>query len=279
MRFGIKTNPEATTFPALLAMWRRADEIESIESAWVYDHFYPIHSDPNGPCMESWVVLTALAQATERVRIGSMVNGMPYRHPAVTANMAAALDIVSEGRLELGLGAGWNEQEAGAYGISLGATLTERMDMFDEAVEAIVRLLSDEETTFHGEHVSLTSARNEPKGPQRPHPPIVIGAMGERRTLRTAARWADHWNAPTGDPEVFAAKSAVLDRHCADLGRDPDEILRSVMIRFEPGDLHTLRAQAEALAAAGAQKAIVIMPTPHDPAHVDVVGELAASMG
>jgi F420-dependent oxidoreductase-like protein len=278
MRFGIKTNPEATTFPALLAMWRRADELEAIESAWVFDHFYPIHSDPNGPCMESWVVLSALAQATERVRIGSMVNGMPYRHPAVTANMAAALDIVSEGRLELGLGAGWNEQEAGAYGISLGASLRERMDMFDEAVEAIVGLLSQEETTLHGEHVVLTNARNEPKGPQRPHPPIVIGGMGERRTLRIAARWADHWNAPTGDPEVFAAKSAVLDRHCADLGRDPSEILRSVMLRFDPDDVDGLADHVVALAAAGAEKAIFILPTPHDPAHVDLVADLASSM-
>jgi len=278
MKFGIKTNTQETTWPDMLAMWRRADAIEAIESAWVFDHFYPIQSDPNGPCLEGWTVLTALAHDTNRLRVGSMVNGMPYRHPAVTANMAAALDIISEGRLELGLGAGWYELEADAYGINLGATVGERMDMFDEGVAAVVGLLSQEETTLAGEHVQLSSARNEPKGPQRPHPPIVIGGKGEKRTLRTVARWADHWNTTRLTPEEWAHKRGVLEQHCADVGRDYSEILRSMVFRFDPDDMGELRDRIEMFAELGVQKAVIKMQTPHDVRHVDLVGVLAESM-
>ena len=278
MKFGIKTNPQETTWPDLLAMWRRADAIEAIESAWVFDHFYPIQSDPNGPCMEGWTVLSALAHDTQRLRVGSMVNGMPYRHPAVTANMAAAVDIISEGRLELGLGAGWYELEADAYGIDLGASVGERMDMFDEGVEAVVGLLSQEETTLAGKHVQLTNARNEPKGPQRPHPPIVIGGKGEKRTLRTVARWADHWNTTRLLPEEWAHKRSVLEQHCAVVGRDYSQILRSMVFRFDPDDIDELRDRIEMFGELGVQKAVIKMQTPHETRHVDLIGDLAESM-
>ena len=105
----------------MLAVWQAADEIDVYESGWTFDHFYPIFSDSTGPCLEGWTTLTALAQATERLRLGTLVTGIHYRHPAVLANMAAALDIISNGRLELGIGAGWNEEESGAYGIELGS--------------------------------------------------------------------------------------------------------------------------------------------------------------
>lgn len=278
MKFGIKTNPQETTWPDLLAMWRRADAIEAIESAWVFDHFYPIQSDPNGPCLEGWTVLSALAHDTKRLRVGSMVNGMPYRHPAVTANMAAAVDIISEGRLELGLGAGWNELEADAYGIDLGASVGERMDMFDEGVEAVVGLLSQEETTLDGKHVKLINARNEPKGPQRPHPPIVIGGKGEKRTLRTVARWADHWNTTRLLPEEWAHKRSVLEQHCADVGTDYSRILRSMVFRFDPDDIGELRGRIEIFAELGVQKAVVKMQTPHETRHIDLIGDLAEAM-
>ena len=150
MRFGFKTNPQDTTWADMLAVWRAADEIELFEQGWTFDHFYPIFSDSTGPCMEGWVTLTALAQATRRLRVGCMVTGMVYRHPAILANMAATLDIVSDGRLELGLGAAWNQEECDAYGIDLGS-IRERMDRFDEGVEVIVRLLSDTTTTFAGD--------------------------------------------------------------------------------------------------------------------------------
>ena len=136
MRFGIKTSPQDTTWADMLAVWQAADEIELFESAWTFDHFYPIFTDDDRrrPAWRAGSPPAALAQATRRLRVGVLVTGMPYRHPAVLANMAATLDIVSGGRLELGIGAGWNEVEAKAYGIDLHATLTERFDAFDEGV-------------------------------------------------------------------------------------------------------------------------------------------------
>jgi len=187
MRFAIKTAPQHTSWPDMLAVWQAADQIELFESGWTFDHFYPIFSDSTGPCLEGWTVTTALAQATRRIRVGVLVTGIVYRHPAILANMAAALDVVSNGRLELGLGAGWNEQECEAYGIELG-TLTERFDRFDEALEVIVSLLTRPTTDFKGEYFTLADARCEPKAIQRPHPPVCIGGTGERRTLRSVAR-------------------------------------------------------------------------------------------
>jgi len=159
VRFGFKTSPQHTTWQAMLDVWRAADDIELYESGWNFDHFYPIFSDDShGPCLEGWSTLTALAQATSRIRVGVLVTGLPYRHPAVLANMAATVDIISNGRLELGVGAGWNDEEASAYGISLGATLTERFDMFDEALEVIVSLLTNEVSNVSGQHFTLTDS-------------------------------------------------------------------------------------------------------------------------
>jgi len=279
MNIGIKTNPQHTTWDAMLATWQRADGNESITSAWVFDHFYPIHTMTDGPCFEGWTSLAALAQATNRLQVGTMVNGMPYRHPAVTANMAATLDTISGGRFQLGLGAGWNQEEADAYGISLGDSLTERFDMFDEGVEIIVSMLSNEHTSFDGEYFQLSDARNEPKGPQRPHPPIVIGGGGERRTLRTVARWANHWNSPPVGLDTWAHKRSVLDQHCANLGRDSSEILCSYMVRFTPDlDAEAIRAEMKSLADAGVGTFIFNLPSPHNPDHVDEVAKLVAPL-
>src|SRR6202167_1547256 len=151
MRYAFKTAPQHTTWDAMLDVWRAADQIDVFESGWTFDHFYPIFSDPTGPCLEGWVTIAALAQATTRLRLGTLVTGIPYRHPAVLANMAAPLDIVSGGRLELGVGAGWNEEESGAYGIDLG-TPKERSDRFEEACEVIVGLFTQETTTFKRRH-------------------------------------------------------------------------------------------------------------------------------
>src|SRR6202035_4421990 len=130
---------------------------------------YPIFSDSTGPCLEGWTTLTALAQATKRLRLGTLVTGIHYRHPAVLANMAAALDVISDGRLELGIGAGWNEEESGAYGIELGSP-RERSDRFEEACEVLVGLLGPEATTsFTGRYYRLTDAPWAPKPIQRPH--------------------------------------------------------------------------------------------------------------
>ncbi|MBE1493265.1 F420-dependent oxidoreductase-like protein [Amycolatopsis lexingtonensis] len=266
MRFAIKTSPQNTEWADMLAVWQAADEIELFESGWTFDHFYPIFSDSTGPCLEGWVTLTALAQATKRLRVGTLVSGIHYRHPALLANMAATLDIVSGGRLEIGIGAGWNEEESGAYGMQLG-TVKERSDRFEEACEVLVGLLTQETTTFRGEHYQLKDARCEPKAVQTPHPPICIGGSGEKRTLRTTAKYAQHWNFVGGTPEEFARKRDVLHAHCADIGRDPGEIMLSSHVRLGPdGDYAKVAAEAEALGEVGLDLAIVYLPPPHTPA-------------
>ena len=279
MRFAFKTSPQNTTWADMLAVWQAADEIDVFESGWTFDHFYPIFSDPTGPCLEGWVTLTALAQATRRLRVGVMVTGVHYRHPAVLANMASALDIISGGRLELGIGAGWNEEESGAYGIELGS-IRERFDRFEEACQVLTGLLSQESTTFHGRYYQLTDARNEPKGPQQPHPPICIGGSGEKRTLPLTARYADHWNFVCGTPAEFAHKRDVLAARCADIGRDPAEITLSAHVRME-ADLDCAKAVEDALAlgAEGLDLAIVYLPTPHNPAVVEQLAQAIRDVG
>jgi F420-dependent oxidoreductase-like protein len=286
MRFAFKISQQDTTWPDMLAVWREADQIEIFESGWTFYHFYPIFSDSTGPCMEGWTTLTALAQATNRLRLGTLVTGIHYRHPAVLANMAATLDIVSEGRLELGIGAGWNEEESGAYGIELGNP-RQRSDRFEEACEVITGLLSQQTTTFTGKHYQLTDARCEPKGPQRPHPPICIGGNGEKRTLRTAARFAQHWNFLGGRPEEaartteqFARKRDVLHAHCADLGRDPKEItLSSHVLLGTNGDPGPVVDQIAALGEQGLDLAIVYLPPPHDPRVLPPLAEALGQLG
>jgi len=279
VRFAFKTSPQNTTWADMLAVWQAADEIDVFESGWTFDHFYPIFSDPTGPCLEGWVTLTALAQATRRLRVGVMVTGVHYRHPAVLANMASALDIISGGRLELGIGAGWNEEESGAYGIELGS-IRERFDRFEEACQVLTGLLSQESTTFHGRYYQLTDARNEPKGPQQPHPPICIGGSGEKRTLPLTARYADHWNFVGGTPAEFAHKRDVLAARCADIGRDPAEITLSAHVRME-ADLDCAKAVEDALAlgAEGLDLAIVYLPTPHNPAVVEQLAQAIRDVG
>ncbi|WP_020496565.1 LLM class F420-dependent oxidoreductase [Sciscionella marina] len=279
MRFAFKTSPQNTTWSDLLAVWQAADDIEIFESGWNFDHFYPIFSDPTGPCLEGWVTLTALAQATKRLRFGTLVTGIHYRHPAVLANMAATLDIVSNGRLELGIGAGWNEEESGAYGMELG-TAKQRSDRFEEGCEVLVGLLTKETTTFQGEYYQLTEARSEPKGIQRPHPPICIGGNGEKRTLRTTAKYAQHWNYLGASPEEFARKREVLHQHCAELGRDPKEITLSSHVRLgEDDDFAKVAADAAALGEQGLDLAIIYLPPPHRPAILEPLAEELAKLG
>ena len=231
MEIGIKVAPHHVEWKTLLQVAEVADEAEVFYQFWNFDHFYPINSDTNGPCLEAWVTLTGIAQATSRIRIGCMVNGVHYRHPAVLANMASALDIVSEARFELGLGAGWNELESGAYGIELGS-LKERFDRFDEALTIVTSLLTQEETSFTGEYFTLKDARNEPKGPQQPLP-ICIGGTGEKRTLRSVARYASHWNLPICEDQMFKQKYDVLKQHCEKAGTDIEDIKVSTHVFIE----------------------------------------------
>ncbi len=265
MKLAFKTMPQNIEWSVMLETWQELDADPRYESAWIFDHFYPIYGGEEGPCLEAWVTLSALAQATERIRIGSMVNAAPYRHPGLCAAMASSLDIVSGGRLDLGLGAGWNEVEAGAYGISLA----ERFDRFEEYLECVVSLLSQPITDFQGRHYTLTNARNEPKGPQQPTPPIVIGGAGPRRTMPLVAKWADHWNFPGGEVAKFAEVKARLAECCDEIGRDPAEITTSTHLIYRAEDpIDNILTQAEQYKAAGLDLAILYPFTPIPPASV-----------
>ena len=250
IRLTFKTRPQQTTWPELLAMWLEAETLAAYDGGYLFDHFYPIYGDSTGPCFEGWTALAYLAGRTQRLRLGLMVTGHPYRHPAVLANMAATFDVVSGGRLDLGLGAGWNEEEARAYGIPL-LPWKQRFDQFDEACQVVHALLTRETTTFRGVHYQLENARCEPKPPQRPRPPFLIGGGGEKRTLRIAAKYADDWNFPGGTPEQFAHKVSVLHEHCRAVGRDPAEIALSTHVLAGP-DPEATAASAAGLVAAGA---------------------------
>jgi F420-dependent oxidoreductase-like protein len=251
-------------------VWLAADDIDVYSAGWNFDHFYPIlQADRTGPCFEGWTMLAALATITRRIRLGVMVTGNPYRHPAVLANMAASLDVISGGRLELGIGAGWNEEESTAYGIDL-PPLRERFDRFEEACTVLDLLLTQEMSSFSGHYYRLVDARCEPKPLQKPRPPLVIGGGGEKRTLRIAARFADQWNAPGASPEMLAHKIEVLHAHCDDVGRDPSEIEISVQVRAG-ADVTAVAAEAAALAGAGAQHVIVVFRAPFDASRLEPV--------
>ena len=217
-------------------------------------------------------MLAALAQATSRIRIGSMVNAMHFRHPAVTAKMAATLDIISGGRLDLGLGAGWNAEESDAYGIELG-TMKERLDRFEEGVEVIVRLLSQEVTNFEGRYYRITDARCEPKGIQRPHPPLLIGGSGRTRTLAIVAKWAQKWDSGFRSVAEWHETNDALAGHCEAIGRDPTEIFRTVHLSWEPGaDPSRLGDEAAAFGEAGLDQVIFNMQGPPSTAEVERLG-------
>ena len=234
-RHAIKTPPHHATWSEFLDVWKAADQIEVFESAWNWDHFYPLAEPYDGPNLEGWTMLGALAQATSRIRIGAMVNGMHHRHPAVTANMAATLDHLSDGRFELGMGAGWNFMESDAYGMPLG-TLKERSDRFEEGLEVIVSLLTQTTTNFTGEWFNLANAWCEPK-PVQARIPIVVGGKGRQRTLRTAARFADQWDMTfPSAPADWSELDAVLREHCDRVGRDESEITRSIHLGFADED-------------------------------------------
>lgn len=196
------------------------------DGIWFADHFMPNAADVSGPVGEAWTAVAALAAAVPRVRIGTLVAGNTYRHPAVLAKMAAGIDRISGGRFVLGLGAGWQENEHAAYGIPF-YTVGGRLRRLEEACQVIKGLFENERTTFSGRYYTLKEAPLEPKPVQRPLP-LLIGGGGEQKTLRIAARYANEWNV-WGTPEVLRHKGAILDQHCAEIGRNPAEIARSAV--------------------------------------------------
>jgi len=275
MKFDVKTRPEHITWAQMRELWVAADGIELFNAAWNWDHFYPLTGDLNGSNLEAWTTLAALADATQRIRIGVQVTGMIYRHPAVLANMAATVDVISNGRLELGIGAGWNEMETTAYGIDL-PPLKERFDQFDEGTQILIGLLRDEVTNFSGEHFTITDARCEPKPVQRPYPPITIGGNGPKRTLLATAKWAQQWNSITPTPEAWLASKAILLEHCAAVGRDPSEIECSVNVMVPPDhDLGPVLEKVAAYKEAGVD--IVLLNLPHG-APTSLLDDLASAV-
>lgn len=260
--FGIKTSPQHTTYDDMLRVWREADTISAFEHAWLFDHFMPLGSDPTGPCLEGWTLLAAFAAQTERLRVGLMVTGNTYRHPAVLANMGATVDIISRGRLDFGIGAGWNELEHTAYGIPLYSA-GERIRRFGEACEVIKRMWTEEAPDFDGRYYQLKGARCEPKPVQKPYPPFVIGGGGEQKTLRVVAQYADIWNFAGGPVDEFRRKCQILDEHCAAVGRDPAAITRSVQMRFDLANLDATRESARAFIGAGAAHIIFMLQPPY----------------
>ena len=261
LSWGIKTAPQHTTYEEMLRVWKEADAEPAFEHAWLFDHFAPINSDVNGPCFEGWTLLTAYAVETTRLRVGLMVVGNTYRHPAVLAKTAATVDVIAGGRLDLGLGAGWNEYEHASMGIPLYAP-AERIRRLDEACEMIKLLYSQPTTDFDGRYYQLQEARCEPKPVQRPHPPFVIGGGGEQLTLRVVAKHADVWNFAGGPVEQFAHKVGVLRGHCAAIGRDPGEIVLSVQERVDYADLGAAAKTMQGFVDAGATHLVLYLPQP-----------------
>ncbi|HET7846412.1 MAG TPA: LLM class flavin-dependent oxidoreductase, partial [Acidimicrobiia bacterium] len=219
------------------------------------------------------------ARETRRIRIGSMVNGMHFRHPSITAKMTVTLDQVSGGRNYLGLGAGWFEEEAKAHGIELGS-MRERFDRFDEGLEVIVSLLTNEETNFSGEFYVLEGALSEPKASQRPHPPIVIGGSGRNRTLRAVARWAQMWDAMMVETEEWLELREVLEGHCQEIGRDPAEIDCSTHIRYSKGDdVSKLADEAGKRFDVGVDVVIFSMGSPNDVSMIAPLADALSTLG
>lgn len=259
--FGIKTSPQHTTYEEILKVWEEAEQVPVVEHAWLFDHFAPIQGDLDGPCLEGWTVLAALAAVTERLRLGLMVTGNTYRHPAVLAKIAATVDVISKGRLDFGIGAGWNVYEHESMGIPLYKP-GERIRRLDEACEIIKGLFTQPTVDFDGRYYQLKEARSEPKPVQKPYPPFVIGGGGEQLTLRVVAKHADIWNYTGGSVEEFTHKVGVLREHCAAVGRDPAEITLSYQYRLPVGDLSSVAGEVQAFVDAGATHIVLVIPPP-----------------
>lgn len=222
VRFSIWPSP-VRPWDEILELTRHCEET-GWDGVYFADHFMPNAPDATPldlDTLECWSIIAALAATVPRLRLAPLVTSVTYRHPAVLANIAAAVDNISGGRLLLGIGAGWQENEHAAYGIELGS-VKERLDRFEEATQILVSLLREKRTTFNGRFFQIDDAPNQPP-PVQPRLPLLIGGSGERRTMRIAARYADEWNAWT-TPDVLAHKVGVLHKHCTDLGRDPSEI-------------------------------------------------------
>jgi len=253
LHFGIKTR-QSDPYEDILRTWQEADEIPSIESAWLFDHPMPImRADPSGPMHDGWTLLAALAAQTQRLRLGLMVASNANQTPPQLAKRAATVDIISHGRLEFGFGAGGSvEREHTAYGTPL-LKPGESIRRLGEACEIIKGMWTQPVFDFAGRYYQLKEIYCEPKLIQKPMPPFIIGGVGEQLTLRVVARHADAWNFPYPDVEQFKRLNGILDGYCAEIGRDPALLMRSVQLIIDPKeDVAVTRQLVQSFIDAGA---------------------------
>jgi alkanesulfonate monooxygenase SsuD/methylene tetrahydromethanopterin reductase-like flavin-dependent oxidoreductase (luciferase family) len=283
LSFGIKTTPVHTSYDDILRVWTEADAVPTIEHAWLWDHFLPLFGPRSGPIYEGWTLLAALAAQTERLHLGLMVTSNRIRPPAVLAKIAATTDVISRGRLIMGIGVGGTHQPPGAGGITgpnpaieeyaaYGLTLVppaEGVARLDETCTILRRLWTEDVVDHHGRYYTLHGTRCEPKPVQRPIPPILIGGWGDH-TLRVVATHADIWNIP-GPPhnsiDYLRQRYQVLDAHCAKLGRNPADIVRSTQIHVSYDNPAATRRTIHALREIGFTHFVLNLRTPF-PEHV-----------
>lgn len=268
LQFGIMTPPMQVDYRSIQRVWQEADAIPEIGHAWLFDHLIPIAGEPEGPVFEGWTLLSALAAQTRRMRLGVLVTSNRVRPPALLAKIAATVDIVSGGRLDFGLGVGsrpeWPlaRREYESYGLPYHEP-AEAVARFAEAC-AVIRRLWTEDKPFDvdGAHLTLTDAFCEPKPVQRPGPPFMIGGRSSR-VLRVAAEHADLWNTAPADLDDVAARSRLLDRYCAEIGRDPATITRSVALPVDYDRPAATRERIEAFAGIGFRHFVLTLPAPY----------------
>lgn len=271
MRYAFVTSTQRSTWEWMLETWQRADRSGVFESGWTFDHLYAWPEPTSDDCLEGWMTLSSLLSRTDRVRGGVLVTGMAYRHPGVLANMASTLDIISGGRLELGVGAGSTPHEYEAFGIDAGST-KDRFDRLEEGLAVLESLLAKERTTFAGRYYTLSEAMNNPK-PVQALLPITIGGRGRERTLPLVARYASHWNYGRTDDVEFAELRRDLFRLCAEIGRDPGAITCSALVPYQCDD-PTFLSRLDALELAGADMVLITLPTEKPADLIDRIAEL-----
>jgi len=266
--FGIATAPQQVDYSDLLRVWRDADTVPEIEHAWLFDHLMPIGGDRQGPIFEGWTLLSALAAQTSRLRLGLLVTSNRFRPPAMLAKIATTVDVVSGGRLDFGIGAGSRtsvpeaRREYDAHGLPY-LDFADSVDALAEACTVIKRLWTETEPfDFDGRHVRLTGAFGNPKPVQRPRPPILIAGR-TARVLRVVAEHADVWNIAGVDIDDATARSALLDRYCTEIGRDPASITRSFHVRVSYEDPAATRDAVGAATDAGFTHVVLSLPAPY----------------
>ena len=284
MKFGLELNdfrwsggPEAMG-EHVANIGRRAEKA-GFDSIWVWDHFIQLRRWED-PLLEGWLTLAFLAAATERIKVGTLVTGVTYRYPAILVKQASTLDVLSGGRSYFGVGAAWNEREHAAFGVRF-PPLAERFEMLEDLLEIAHRAWKGETGAFEGRTAALTEQMDNPPPVQRPHPPILIGGGGERKTLRLVAKYADATHQTTADPEVMRHKMEVLRRHCDTEGRDYDEIERFCGLDLKPArgqtgpiaDAATLLERLDALSGAGSQGVFIVLPDAADSDSIERFGE------